>query len=148
MKDKQVNGNILTQMLVEQGYSLKKAMRLTDKVVFCGTLGNLMMDVADSFFKDEMSILRPLGIKMKGEMKFHYNEAVKASKALSYHLDNFTHSVYRGGLGIDSEDYSHDIYEIVKLIADHTKSRTDMAQIMRSIARRKCHYHIFEEEDT
>lgn len=140
-----VSGDILTRLFLAQGYSEEKARHLNDKVIFCGTLGNLLMDVADSFFKDEMALLQPLGIKLKQEKRFHYNEAVKASKGLTHHLNHFTSSVYRDNLGIDAEDYSYDLYEIVKLIADHTKTRGDMQQIKNAIAKRKCNWHIFDD---
>lgn len=142
-----VSDGFLYKLLLEVGYKPEDAERLRTKAIWCATIGEALMDVSDSFINDAMEIFRQVGVKFKQEKKYHYNEARKAAKTLSYHMNAFTDEIFRGDIGIDSEDYSTDLYEIIKLVADHVKSRGDMEQIKRSIERRKFSWNIFYDKE-
>lgn len=43
------------------------------------------------------------------------------------------------------EDNAQDLYDIIKLIADHTDSHKDMETIKRNLRKRKLNHHIFDE---
>lgn len=126
--------------------------RIQDRIVArlncTGALIAMCAEVIDLLMTDEEELFHILAVKYKHERKYHKNQMMKAARAYHYHMREFTRGYFESEedkLGQDMEDCSQDFYDIVKLLADHTQSPQDLAQVKASIKRRKLNHHIFEE---
>lgn len=110
-----------------------------------GCLIAMVSDILDQLITDEKSMLRLLDVQYKQEQKMHYNQMQNAAKKYYFHLKPFTKSFFGdNNICADIEDNANDIYEIIKLLADHTNDHKDMEAIKRSLRKRKLNHHIFD----
>lgn len=110
-----------------------------------GCLIAMVSDILDQLITDEQSMLRLLDVQYKQEQKMHYNQMQNAAKKYYFHLKPFTKSFFGdNNICADIEDNTNDIYEIIKLLADHTNDHKDMEVIKRNIRKRKLNHHIFD----
>ena len=90
-------------------------------------------------------MLKLLDVQYKSEQKMHYNQMQDAAKKYYFHLKPFTKSFFDDeNICANLEDNSNDIYDIIKLLADHTNDHKDMETIKRNIRKRKLNHHIFD----
>lgn len=105
----------------------------------------MVSDILDQLITDEQSMLRLLDVQYKQEQKMHYNQMQNAAKKYYFHLKPFTKSFFGdNNICADIEDNTNDIYEIIKLLADHTNDHKDMEVIKRNLRKRKLNHHIFD----
>lgn len=105
----------------------------------------MVSDILDQLITDEQSMLRLLDVQYKQEQKMHYNQMQNAAKKYYFHLKPFTKSFFGdNNICADIEDNANDIYEIIKLLADHTNDHKDMEVIKRNLRKRKLNHHIFD----
>lgn len=110
-----------------------------------GCLIAMVSDILDQLITDEQSMLRLLDVQYKQEQKIHYNQMQNAAKKYYFHLKPFTKSFFGdNNICADIEDNTNDIYEIIKLLADHTNDHKDMEVIKRNLRKRKLNHHIFD----
>lgn len=110
-----------------------------------GCLIAMVSDILDQLITDEQSMLRLLDVQYKQEQKMHYNQMQNAAKKYYFHLKPFTKSFFGdNNICADIEDNANDIYEIIKLLADHTNDHKDMEVIKRNLRKRKLNHHIFD----
>ena len=110
-----------------------------------GCLIAMVSDILDQLITDEQSMLRLLDVQYKQEQKMHYNQMQNAAKKYYFHLKPFTKSFFGdNNICADIEDNTNDIYEIIKLLADHTNDHKYMEVIKRNIRKRKLNHHIFD----
>ena len=110
-----------------------------------GCLIAMVSDILDQLITDEQSMLRLLDVQYKQEQKMHYNQMQNAAKKYYFHLKPFTKSFFGdNNICADIEDNANDIYEIIKLLADHTNDHKDMEEIKRNLRKRKLNHHIFD----
>lgn len=110
-----------------------------------GCLIAMVSDILDQLITDEQSMLRLLDVQYKQEQKMHYNQMQNAAKKYYFHLKPFTKSFFGdNNICADIEDNTNDIYEIIKLLADHTNDHKDMEVIKRNLRKRKLNHHIFD----
>lgn len=110
-----------------------------------GCLIAMVSDILDQLITDEQSMLRLLDVQYKQEQKMHYNQMQNAAKKYYFHLKPFTKSFFGDENICDNlEDNANDIYEIIKLLADHTNDHKDMEVIKRNLRKRKLNHHIFD----
>ncbi len=111
-----------------------------------GCLIAMVSDILDSFIQDEEAMLRLLDVKYKQEQKMHKNQMMDASKKFTYHMKEFTKNFFGDeNICANLEDNSQDIYDIIKLLVDHTNDHKDMEVIKRNLRKRKLNHHIFEQ---
>lgn len=147
-RNNKVTTDYIIEVLKSKGYSHEQSVKIEQKAITTGTLTCFLMDVVDSFIKDYLSLLKEIGAKLPPEKEKNLKEMRKSYNHFHKHMAAYTNNVFRikSALSEKSEDYSSDLYDIVKLIADHTNTRKDMEQIKKSIERRKLNHHIFNEE--
>lgn len=110
-----------------------------------GCLIAMVSDILDQLITDEQSMLRLLDVQYKQEQKMHYNQMQNAAKKYYFHLKPFIKSFFGdNNICADIEDNTNDIYEIIKLLADHTNDHKDMEVIKRNLRKRKLNHHIFD----
>lgn len=103
-------------------------------------------DILDTLFADEEDLLRQLQVTYKHEQKRHKNGMKQAYDKFHYHMRGFNKSFFDNDkFGASLEDNAQDLYDIIKLITDHTNSHSDMETIKRNLRRRKLNHHIFDE---
>lgn len=146
MKNEKVKVKDLETTLTKKGVSDSRQEKIIQRLQVNGCLIAMVSDVLDSLITDEEALLRFLELKYKHEQKYHKAQMTNAAKDYSYHMKEFTKNFFgdemiQGNL----EDNAQDIYDIIKLLADHTNSHNDMEVIKRNLRKRKLNHHIFDE---
>lgn len=146
MKDEKVTVEDLKTAMSSKGIrSDIKQEKVITRLQVNGCLIAMVSDILDQLIKDEQSMLRLLDVQYKQEQKMHYNQMQNAAKKYYFHLKPFTKSFFGdNNICADIEDNANDIYEIIKLLADHTNDHKDMEVIKRNIRKRKLNHHIFD----
>ena len=145
-KQEKVTANDLKATLSLKGVTSElNKEKIIQRLQVNGCLIAIVSDVLDSLINDELGMLRILEVRYKQEQKMHKNEMMSAAKKFHYHMGGFTKSFF-GDKNIQAnlEDNSQDIYDIIKLLADHTNNHKDMETIKRNLRKRKLNHHIFE----
>lgn len=146
MEKEKVTVNDLKVTLSELGVtSGLKQEKVIQRLQVNGCLIAMVSDVLDQLIRDEQSTLRLLKVQYKQEQKMHYNQMQNTAKKYYFHLKPFTKSFFGDNkICADIEDNANDIYEIIKLLADHTNDHKDMEVIKRNLRKRKLNHHIFD----
>lgn len=146
MKDEKVTVEDLKTAMSSKGIrSDIKQEKVITRLQVNGCLIAMVSDILDQFITDEQSMLRLLDVQYKQEQKMHYNQMQNAAKKYYFHLKPFTKSFFGdNNICADIEDNANDIYEIIKLLADHTNDHKDMEAIKRNLRKRKLNHHIFD----
>lgn len=146
MKDEKVTVEDLKTAMSSKGIrSDIKQEKVITRLQINGCLIAMVSDILDQLIKDEQSMLRLLDVQYKQEQKMHYNQMQNAAKKYYFHLKPFTKSFFGdNNICADIEDNANDIYEIIKLLADHTNDHKDMEVIKRNLRKRKLNHHIFD----
>lgn len=146
MKDEKVTVEYLKTAMSSKGIrSDIKQEKVITRLQVNGCLIAMVSDILDQLITDEQSMLRLLDVQYKQEQKMHYNQMQNAAKKYYFHLKPFTKSFFGdNNICADIEDNANDIYEIIKLLADHTKDHKDMEVIKRNLRKRKLNHHIFD----
>lgn len=146
MKDEKVTVEDLKTAMSSKGIrSDIKQEKVITRLQVNGCLIAMVSDILDQLITDEQSMLRLLDVQYKQEQKMHYNQMQNAAKKYYFHLKPFTKSFFGdNNICADIEDNTNDIYEIIKLLADHTNDHKDMEVIKRSLRKRKLNHHIFD----
>lgn len=146
MKDEKVTVEDLKTAMSSKGIrSDIKQEKVITRLQVNGCLIAMVSDILDQLITDEQSMLRLLDVQYKQEQKMHYNQMQNAAKKYYFHLKPFTKSFFGdNNICADIEDNANDIYEIIKLLADHTNDHKDMEVIKRNIRKRKLNHHIFD----
>ena len=145
-KKEKVTTEDLEMTLAYKGVvSDEKKWQIIKKLQVNGCLIAMVSDILDAFISDELDLLRLLDCKYKHEQKMHKNEMLAAKNKFHYHMVGFTKNFFEGtSFQDDLEDNAQDLYEIIKLITDHTNDHKDMETIKRNLRKRKLNHHIFE----
>lgn len=145
MKDEKVTVEDLKTAMSSKGIrSDIKQEKVITRLQVNGCLIAMVSDILDQLITDEQSMLRLLDVQYKQEQKMHYNQMQNAAKKYYFHLKPFTKSFFGdNNICADIEDNANDIYEIIKLLADHTNDHKDMEVIKRNLRKRKLNHHIF-----
>lgn len=146
MKDEKVTVEDLKTAMSSKGISSDiKQEKVITRLQVNGCLIAMVSDILDQLITDEQSMLRLLDVQYKQEQKMHYNQMQNAAKKYYFHLKPFTKSFFGdNNICADIEDNANDIYEIIKLLADHTNDHKDMEVIKRNLRKRKLNHHIFD----
>ena len=146
MKDEKVTVEDLKTAMSSKGIrSDKNQEKVITRLQVNGCLIAMVSDILDQLITDEQSMLRLLDVQYKQEQKMHYNQMQNAAKKYYFHLKPFTKSFFGdNNICADIEDNANDIYEIIKLLADHTNDHKDMEVIKRNLRKRKLNHHIFD----
>lgn len=146
MKDEKVTVEDLKTAMSSKGIrSDIKQEKVITRLQVNGCLIAMVSDILDKLITDEQSMLRLLDVQYKQEQKMHYNQMQNAAKKYYFHLKPFTKSFFGdNNICADIEDNANDIYEIIKLLADHTNDHKDMEVIKRNLRKRKLNHHIFD----
>lgn len=146
MKDDKVTVEDLKTAMSSKGISSDiNQEKVITRLQVNGCLIAMVSDVLDQLIRDEQSMLRLLDVQYKQEQKMHYNQMQNAAKKYYFHLKPFTKSFFGdNNICADIEDNANDIYEIIKLLADHTNDHKDMEVIKRNLRKRKLNHHIFD----
>lgn len=146
MKDEKVTVEDLKTTMSSKGIrSDIKQEKVITRLQVNGCLIAMVSDILDQLITDEQSMLRLLDVQYKQEQKMHYNQMQNAAKKYYFHLKPFTKSFFGdNNICADIEDNTNDIYEIIKLLADHTNDHKDMEVIKRNLRKRKLNHHIFD----
>lgn len=146
MKDEKVTVEDLKTAMSSKGIrSDKNQEKVITRLQVNGCLIAMVSDILDQLITDEQSMLRLLDVQYKQEQKMHYNQMQNAAKKYYFHLKPFTKSFFGdNNICADIEDNTNDIYEIIKLLADHTNDHKDMEVIKRNLRKRKLNHHIFD----
>lgn len=146
MKDEKVTVEDLKTAMSSKGIrSDINQEKVITRLQVNGCLIAMVSDILDQLLTDEQSILRLLDVQYKQEQKMHYNQMQNAAKKYYFHLKPFTKSFFGdNNICADIEDNTNDIYEIIKLLADHTNDHKDMEVIKRNLRKRKLNHHIFD----
>lgn len=146
MKDEKVTVEDLKTAMSSKGIrSDKNQEKVINRLQVNGCLIAMVSDILDQLITDEQSMLRLLDVQYKQEQKMHYNQMQNAAKKYYFHLKPFTKSFFGdNNICADIEDNTNDIYEIIKLLADHTNDHKDMEVIKRNLRKRKLNHHIFD----
>lgn len=146
MKDEKVTVEYLKTAMSSKGIrSDIKQEKVITRLQVNGCLIAMVSDILDQLITDEQSMLRLLDVQYKQEQKMHYNQMQNAAKKYYFHLKPFTKSFFGdNNICADIEDNTNDIYEIIKLLADHTNDHKDMEVIKRNLRKRKLNHHIFD----
>lgn len=146
MKDEKVTVEDLKTAMSSKGIrSDIKQEKVITRLQVNGCLIAMVSDILDQLIMDEQSMLRLLDVQYKQEQKMHYNQMQNAAKKYYFHLKPFTKSFFGdNNICADIEDNANDIYEIIKLLADHTNDHKDMEVIKRNLRKRKLNHHIFD----
>ncbi len=146
MKSEKVTPEDLKLALSQKGIgSGIKQEKIIQRLQVNGCLIAMVSDVLDQLIKDEQSMLKLLDVQYKQEQKMHYTQMKDAAKKYYFHLKPFTKSFFGDeNICANLEDNANDIYEIIKLLADHTNDHKDMEVIKRNLRKRKLNHHIFD----
>lgn len=146
MKDDKVTVEDLKTAMSSKGISSDiNQEKVITRLQVNGCLIAMVSDILDQLITDEQSMLRLLDVQYKQEQKMHYNQMQNAAKKYYFHLKPFTKSFFGdNNICADIEDNANDIYEIIKLLADHTNNHKDMEVIKRNLRKRKLNHHIFD----
>lgn len=146
MKDEKVTVEDLKTAMSSKGIrSDIKQEKVITRLQVNGCLIAMVSDILDQLITDEQSMLRLLDVQYKQEQKMHYNQMQNAAKKYYFHLKPFTKSFFGdNNICADIKDNTNDIYEIIKLLADHTNDHKDMEVIKRNLRKRKLNHHIFD----
>lgn len=146
MKDEKVTVEDLKTAMSSKGIrSDIKQEKVITRLQVNGCLIAMVSDILDQLITDEQSMLRLLDVQYKQEQKMHYNQMQNAAKKYYFHLKPFIKSFFGdNNICADIEDNTNDIYEIIKLLADHTNDHKDMEVIKRNLRKRKLNHHIFD----
>ena len=146
MKDEKVTVEDLKTAMSSKGIrSDINQEKVITRLQVNGCLIAMVSEILDQLITDEQSMLRLLDVQYKQEQKMHYNQMQNAAKKYYFHLKPFTKSFFGdNNICADIEDNTNDIYEIIKLLADHTNDHKDMEVIKRNIRKRKLNHHIFD----
>lgn len=146
MKNEKVTPNELKSSLNERGIKDDaKQEKIINRLQVNGCLIAMLSDVVDTLIKDEEDMFKVLEVRYNGEQKMYRNAMKDAAKKYTYNMKGFTqHFFGKTDINDDLEDTSQDIYDIIKLIADHTNDHKDMEAIKRNIRKRKLNHHIFD----
>lgn len=146
MKDEKVTVEDLKTAMSSKGIrSDIKQEKVITRLQVNGCLIAMVSDILGQLITDEQSMLRLLDVQYKQEQKMHYNQMQNAAKKYYFHLKPFTKSFFGdNNICADIEDNTNDIYEIIKLLADHTNDHKDMEVIKRNLRKRKLNHHIFD----
>lgn len=146
MKDEKVTVEDLKTAMSSKGIrSDINQEKVITRLQVNGCLIAMVSDILDQLITDEQSMLRLLDVQYKQELKMHYNQMQNAAKKYYFHLKPFTKSFFGdNNICADIEDNTNDIYEIIKLLADHTNDHKDMEVIKRNLRKRKLNHHIFD----
>lgn len=146
MKDEKVTVEDLKTAMSSKGIrSDINQEKMISRLQVNGCLIAMVSDILDQLITDEQSMLRLLDVQYKQEQKMHYNQMQNAAKKYYFHLKPFTKSFFGdNNICADIEDNANDIYEIIKLLADHTNDHKDMEVIKRNLRKRKLNHHIFD----
>ncbi len=146
MKNEKVTPEDLKATLSQKGVTSDlNQEKVIQRLQVNGCLIAMVSDILDSFIQDEEAMLRLLDVKYKQEQKMHKNQMMDASKKFTYHMKEFTKNFFGDeNICANLEDNSQDIYDIIKLLVDHTNDHKDMEAIKRNLRKRKLNHHIFE----
>ena len=146
MKNEKVTTEDLKVTLSEKGVTSEiKKEKVIQRLQVNGCLVAMVSDVLDSLIKDEEAMLKLLDVRYKQEQKMHKNQMMDAAKKFHYHMVGFTKSFFGDeNINENLEDNAQDIYDIIKLLADHTNDHKDMEMIKRNLRKRKLNHHIFD----
>lgn len=146
MKDEKVTVEDLKTAMSSKGIrSDINQEKVITRLQVNGCLIAMVSDILDQLITDEQSMLRLLDVQYKQEQKMHYNQMQNAAKKYYFHLKPFTKSFFGDeNICANLEDNANDIYEIIKLLADHTNDHKDMEVIKRNLRKRKLNHHIFD----
>lgn len=146
MLKEKVTVNDLKVTLSELGVtSGLKQEKIIQRLQVNGCLIAMVTDVLDQLIKDEQGMFRLLSVRYKQEQKMHYTQMQDAAKKYYFHLKPFNKSFFGDeNICANLEDNANDIYEIIKLLADHTNDHKDMEVIKRNLRKRKLNHHIFD----
>lgn len=128
MGKEKVTVNDLKVTLSELGVtSGLKQEKIIQRLQVNGCLIAMVTDVLDQLIKDEQGMFRLLSVRYKQEQKMHYTQMQDAAKKYYFHLKPFNKSFFGDEkICANLEDNANDIYEIIKLLADHTNDHKDM----------------------
>lgn len=145
MKNEKVTTEDLKASLSLRGViSDAKKEKVIQRLQVNGCLIAMVSDVLDSLINDELEMFRVLDVRYKQEQKMHKNQMIDAAKKFHYHMKGFTQSTFgKEDIKANLEDNAQDIYDIIKLLADHTDHK-DMETIKRNLRKRKLNHHIFD----
>nr|WP_288231763.1 hypothetical protein [uncultured Prevotella sp.] len=146
MKREKVTPEDLKLALSQKGIgSGIKQEKIIQRLQVNGCLIAMVSDVLDQLIKDEQSMLKLLDVQYKQEQKMHYTQMQDAAKKYYFHLKPFTKNFFGDeNICANLEDNANDIYDIIKLLADHTNDHKDMEVIKRNLRKRKLNHHIFD----
>lgn len=146
MKNEKVTTEDLKASLSLRGVvSDAKKEKVIQRLQVNGCLIAMVSDVLDSLINDELEMFRVLDVRYKQEQKMHKNQMIDAAKKFHYHMKGFTQSTFgKEDIKANLEDNAQDIYDIIKLLADHTNDHKDMEAIKRNLRKRKLNHHIFD----
>lgn len=139
MKNDKVTPEDLKSTLFQKGIdSGIKQENIIRKLQVNGCLIAMVSDVLDQLIRDEQSMFRLLDVQYKQEQKMHYNQMQDAAKKYHFHLKPFVKSFFGDeNICANLEDNANDIYDIIKLLADHTNDHKDMETIKRNLRKKK-----------
>lgn len=145
MENDKITHKELKETLANKGIvSLSTQERVIDKLQVLGSLVVMVSDVLDTLINDELEMMRILNVQYKQEQKMHKNQMLAAAKKFHYHMEGLGKNLFGSDKQAELEDNAQDIYEIIKLLADHTNNHKDYEVIKKSLRRRKLNHHIFE----
>lgn len=146
MKNKKVTPDDLKVTLSQKGVTSEvKKEKVIQRLQVNGCLIAMVSDVLDSLISDEQEMFRLLDVKYKHEQKMHKNQMMDAANKFHYHMRASTIHFFGDENIQDSlEDSAQDLYDIIKLLADHTDDHKDMETIKRNLRKRKLNHHIFD----
>lgn len=145
MKNEKVTPDDLKTTLNERGIKDDaKQEKIINRLQVNGCLIAMVADVIDTLIKDEEDMCKLLEVKYKNEMKMYRNGMIDAAKKYTHNMKGFTQHFFGTEINDNLEDNAQDIYDIIKLLADHTNDHKDMETIKRNLRKRKLNHHIFD----
>lgn len=145
MKTEKVTKDDLINTLKERGIKDEvKQEKIVGRLQVNGCLIAMVADVLDNLIKDEEDMLNLLEVKYKNEQKMYRNGMKDAAKKYTFNMKGFTQHFFGTEINDNLEDNAKDIYDIIKLLADHTNDHKDMETIKRNLRKRKLNHHIFD----
>ena len=145
MKTEKVTKDDLINTLKERGIKDEvKQEKIVGRLQVNGCLIAMVADVLENLIKDEEDMLNLLEVKYKNEQKMYRNGMKDAAKKYTFNMKGFTQHFFGTEINDNLEDNAQDIYDIIKLLADHTNDHKDMETIKRNLRKRKLNHHIFD----
>lgn len=145
MKTEKVTKDDLINTLKERGIKDEvKQEKIVGRLQVNGCLIAMVADVLDNLIKDEEDMLNLLEVKYKNEQKMYRNGMKDAAKKYTFNMKGFTQHFFGTKINDNLEDNAQDIYDIIKILADHTNDHKDMETIKRNLRKRKLNHHIFD----